>query len=174
MNALKKNSENSQSGIEVFLLLGSNIRPKENIILALKMLKEKMRIANISNIWETKANKIEDPNFLNCIVKTITTLSIDEIKREIIRPIEDSLLRVRTENKNAPRTIDIDIILYDNQEIDSTLWTQVYIAVPLAELIPDYSHTETNEKLSDVAEKIKKDSCILLHKDVKEIECSLF
>ncbi len=172
MNGLTESKGKNQSSIEVFLLLGSNIQPKKNILLAIKMLKEKMRIDNISNIWETKASKPDDPNFLNCAIKVGTQLSIEEIKREIIRPIEDNLLRVRTENKNAPRTIDIDVILYGNLEIDTALWKQVYIAVPLAELIPNYSNSDTNEKLSDVAEKLKKSNFILLRNDIKEIECS--
>jgi 2-amino-4-hydroxy-6-hydroxymethyldihydropteridine diphosphokinase len=174
LNGLKRNKEKNQSSVEVFLLLGSNIQPKENILLAIKKLREKMRIASISSVWETKANKNDDPNFLNCIVRAITCLSIDELKKNIIRPIEDNLLRVRTENKNASRTIDIDIILYDNLEIDATLWKQVYIAVPLAQLIPNYLNKRTNKKLFDVAEKMKKDNFILQRNDVKEIECSSF
>lgn len=158
----------SDGNIEVFLLLGSNIHPEVNIPLAIKKLKEKMRVAIISSIWETRSDKISDPNFLNCIVKVITNLSLDEIKKEIVRPIEDQLYRVRTENKNAPRSIDIDIILYGDLEVDTTLWEHVYIAVPLAELHPNYVNKKNNQKLSDAAEKLKGRNFILKRSDIKE------
>jgi 2-amino-4-hydroxy-6-hydroxymethyldihydropteridine diphosphokinase len=168
LNGVKENREDNQNGIEVFILLGSNINPEKNIPLAIKMLKDKMRIATISSIWETNANNLDDPNFLNCIIDARTNLSLDRIKSEIVKPIEDKLLRVRTENKNAPRTIDIDIVLYDGQEIEPSLWNQIYIAVPLAELIPNYIHKRTSEKLSDVADKLKRENFIVLRNDVKK------
>ncbi|MEN6523819.1 MAG: 2-amino-4-hydroxy-6-hydroxymethyldihydropteridine diphosphokinase, partial [Anaerolineaceae bacterium] len=83
-------------------------------------------------------------------------------------PIEDQLYRVRTENKNAPRSIDIDIILYGDLEVDTTLWEHVYIAVPLAELHPNYVNKKNNQKLSDAAEKLKGRNFILKRSDIKE------
>jgi 7,8-dihydro-6-hydroxymethylpterin-pyrophosphokinase len=73
--------------------------------------------------------------------------------------------RVRTDDKNASRTIDIDIILFDGTLMDPDLWNHVHLALPVSELFPDYS-SETGERLKDIARDLARSTPIQLRKDI--------
>jgi len=137
------------------LLLGSNIKPAENIRRALKILAAETCLAEQSRIWETEAVGSSGPNFLNTAVRIETDLAPEEIKSSLIHPIEDQLGRVRSADKNMPRTMDIDIILFDGCVMDENLWTKAFIALPVAELAPDLAHPATGERLMDAAARLK-------------------
>jgi 2-amino-4-hydroxy-6-hydroxymethyldihydropteridine diphosphokinase len=88
-----------------------------------------------------------------------TDLSAPALREEAIVAIEAALGRVRTENKNAPRTIDVDIMLF-NHDIIQLKWRHIpdpevlerpFVAIPLAEIAPDYIHPETGQTLQDIA-----------------------
>lgn len=134
-----------------YLLLGSNIRPLENMRAAYRLLGAAGEITACSRLWETIAVGSNGPNFLNATLCFQTPLSMDELKDTIIHPIENQLGRVRSADKNAPRTMDIDIILYDEQIVDENLWKRLHIAAPLAELTPDLQNPVTCQKLDEVA-----------------------
>ena len=119
------------------LLLGSNIQPDLNIPQAVDLLKDKVTILTVSSIWESASVDCCYPDFLNLAVRISTPLGAAELKEQVLRPLEAHMGRVRTEDKNASRTIDIDIILFDGKVIDPDLWQHVHRAVPVAELFPD-------------------------------------
>jgi 2-amino-4-hydroxy-6-hydroxymethyldihydropteridine diphosphokinase len=138
----------------IYLLIGSNIQPQTNIAAALQMLREKNPIVECSGIWQTTAYGSEGPDFLNIVVKIESDLERDAIKEQIIRPIETQLKRKRTANKNAPRTIDVDIIIYDEQVMDQGLWNKFFITVPVAELLPQLKDPDTGTSLRDTAQEM--------------------
>ncbi len=76
------------------------------------------------------------PRFLNAIAWISTPLDLDKFKAEVLAPIEQALGRVRTADKNAPRTIDLDVIVFDERVLDNNLWQRDFIVLPLAELRP--------------------------------------
>ena len=121
-----------------YLLLGSNIHPGKNIPKAIELLKARVRIAITSSLWETHAISNNGPNFLNCILLVETRYSLEELKQNVINPIETELGRVRTHDKYAPRTIDIDCIIFNGEQIDHDICRRIFIAVPLAELNPNF------------------------------------
>jgi 2-amino-4-hydroxy-6-hydroxymethyldihydropteridine diphosphokinase len=149
------------------LLIGSNIEPEINILQALDLLAERARVIARSRIWETKAVGSNGPNFLNIAVHIETDLEPDEIKSTLIHPIENQLGRVRSEDKNMPRTMDIDTIFYDGQVIDENLWTKAFIALPVAELVPDLPHPATNQPLSEVSARLKNSAFAELFNSTK-------
>ena len=65
--------------------------------------------------------------------------------------IEQELGRIRTFDKFAPRTIDLDTIIFDNCIIDPELWTQNFIALPISEIRPDIINPNTNQTLQQTA-----------------------
>jgi 2-amino-4-hydroxy-6-hydroxymethyldihydropteridine diphosphokinase len=134
--------------------LGSNISPETNLPEALRLLAQSLSIESVSTAWETPAVGSAGPNFLNAAVLVRMALSETELKINLISQIEDRLGRVRTIDKNAPRTIDIDILMVDAEVVDSNLWTQVYLAVPAAELLPNTASLATGETLSQVARRL--------------------
>jgi len=103
------------------IALGSNINPEENIKMALKMLQNLGFITKRTEFITTKPLKFEQQaDFRNGAVLLLTKKPISEL-RLILRQIEANLGRVRSENKNAPRTIDLDITTYNGFLIDQEI-----------------------------------------------------
>ncbi|NWF64562.1 MAG: 2-amino-4-hydroxy-6-hydroxymethyldihydropteridine diphosphokinase [Chloroflexi bacterium] len=148
-----------------YLDLGSNLEPEENIPLAIKLLCEVGEIAAVSSVWETESVGYAGPNFLNVCVLLLTPLDAERIKYEINRPIEAQMGRVRGEEKNAPRPIDIDIVLFDGTPHNVQTWNQAFIIVPLAELLPEFK-TPGGEKLSGFAKQLKSQVWMRKREDI--------
>lgn len=139
---------------QAYINLGSNISPRENLARAIALLREAANVGTISSIWETPPAGGEGPNFLNVVVLVYTQMSADELKYRILRPIEAQLGRVRTGNPYEPRSIDLDILIYDDKVIDDELWRHAHHAVPLAELIPEFIHPISGETLGQIARRL--------------------
>src|SRR5688500_11861781 len=135
---------------QVCLLLGSNIQPEKNIPLAVNLLQKQLTILQASSVWETKAVGSDGANFLNAALLALTSLEAEILKEQVLHPLEAHLGRLRTRDKNAPRTIDLDILLFDQQLLDPGLWQYAYRAIPVSEVLPDYQ-SETGEHLKDAA-----------------------
>jgi 2-amino-4-hydroxy-6-hydroxymethyldihydropteridine diphosphokinase len=119
------------------LLLGSNIEPEKNIWNAVHLLKSLSEIVRYSNVWETESVGSPGPNYLNLAIEIKTINNPNELKKNIITTIENNLGRVRTSDKNSPRTIDLDLIIFNNIVYDPDFWDRYYTAVPISDLYPD-------------------------------------
>jgi 2-amino-4-hydroxy-6-hydroxymethyldihydropteridine diphosphokinase len=144
----------------VYLGVGSNIQPQENLPRAINLISKEVTIDKISSVYQTQAVGSHGPDFLNAVVLVRTTLSCEQLKNTVIREIEDTLGRIRTSDKNAPRTIDIDILIIDDEMYDEDIWELAHLAIPLAELYPDYTHPTTNKPLSHIAEHLSSSKSI--------------
>ena len=140
---------------EAIILIGSNIHPKQNIRDCLVLLMDSVTVVARSQIWRTKSFGSEGPDFLNLAIKANTALNEKQLKVSVLRRIEDRLGRVRLFNKNAPRTIDLDTILFNNRIIDNELWEKVFIALPVVELKPSLRHPGLTSNLKETAEELK-------------------
>jgi 2-amino-4-hydroxy-6-hydroxymethyldihydropteridine diphosphokinase len=149
-----------------YLNIGSNIRPEANLPRALEMLRQHGQVPAVSQAWETRAVGSAGPNFLNACVLFLTPLSAGDLKTQVINPIEDGLGRVRGDDRNAPRTIDLDIALYDDTPLHLNNWENAFLLVPLAELAPELRHPMTGERLSDAAERVLRVTWIIPRPDV--------
>jgi 2-amino-4-hydroxy-6-hydroxymethyldihydropteridine diphosphokinase len=135
----------------VYLSLGSNIQPEVNLPRAVELLQEYGKVHKVSRAWASKAVGSDGPNFLNACVLFATPLSQTEVKDQIIHSIETKLGRKRSVDKYAPRTIDIDIVLFDEQLCDEKFWRQAFVVVPLAEIHPEYKNPVTQESILQAA-----------------------
>lgn len=149
-----------------YLLIGSNIEPVANIRKTLIELCHFGIIKRISHTWQTPSYGSQGPDFINLAIEFITPLSLEELKKDAIGTTENSLGRYRTKDKNAPRTIDLDIIIFDDILLDQTIWSRVYIAIPLAELQPDLTHPISHIPLSNIANDLVKLHPIRERKDI--------
>jgi 2-amino-4-hydroxy-6-hydroxymethyldihydropteridine diphosphokinase len=140
---------------EVIILVGSNIRPQANIYKCLKLMKEELNISSYSRIWITQSYGNDGPDFLNLAIAATTKLDAEAIKTSIINKIETNLGRIRYPDKYAPRTIDLDIMVFNNVIIDSDIWDKVFMAIPISELKPDLRNPKNYETLFEVAKKLK-------------------
>ena len=150
---------------QVCLLLGSNIQPEKNLAMGVDLLRSQVKIVRGSSVWETPAVGSAGPDFLNMALLVTTPLGAALFKEKVIRPLEMQLGRVRSADKNAPRTIDIDIILFDDQLLDPNLWRFAHRAVPVAEILPDL-RSEQGELLKDIASRLTKTTQIRLRPDL--------
>ncbi len=137
----------------------------------MRLLQQHTQILERSTCWETEAvssSGVPDascPNFLNMAVCITTGLTPQALKTELVNPIEKALGRVRSADKYAPRTIDLDIVVYDDQILEQALWQRSYLALTLAELLPDLRHSQTGETLREAALRLGKDHLAIPHYD---------
>lgn len=136
---------------DVYLALGSNIEPEIYIPLALKRLQDIFTVSAVSSAYQAPAVGSDSTDFINAVVHIQTELDLETLKLKHLRPLEAELGRIRTEDKNAPRTIDIDILLHNDNLYEEGLWEQVHLAVPLAEIYPEYKNPHTGQTIQKIA-----------------------
>jgi 2-amino-4-hydroxy-6-hydroxymethyldihydropteridine diphosphokinase len=132
-----------------YLSLGSNLGDRKfNLKKAVRLLTDDLvRVKRVSQIYETAPMELLDqPWFLNIAVEIETVLSAEELLARISH-VEAELGRQRTQPK-GPRTVDIDILLYDDLIVNSpdltiphpSMQERRFVLEPLAELAPDFRH----------------------------------
>jgi GTP cyclohydrolase IA len=142
--------------IPVLIALGSNIDPERNLAQAVSLLSRQpgIRLEAASRIYESApvGARTPQPAYLNAAVLVETDLDPHALKMAL-RSIESALGRVRTEDKYAPRPIDLDIACYGQQVFDldgspipdPDILHYPHIAVPLADVAPDWIYPEQGE-----------------------------
>jgi 2-amino-4-hydroxy-6-hydroxymethyldihydropteridine diphosphokinase len=147
------------AGHTVYLSLGSNLgdrRAQMEDALA-RLETERVRIVKRSSLYETEPVEVTDqPWFLNCAVEAQTELAPRDLLDAIDR-IEQQLGRERAIAR-GPRTIDIDVLLYDaitlhtpQLEIPHPRMAQRrFVLMPLAEIAPSLMHPTSQRTIADL------------------------
>lgn len=157
-----------------FISLGSNIKPETYLPRAVQALKEIGELVAVSHVYQNPAiGPSPQDDYLNAAVLLSSEQSPFEI-RDALRTIEARLDRVRTEDKYAPRTIDLDLCLLGFQSLktpsfslpDPDILTRAHLAISLAELIPDFLHPELGAPLADIAKRLRPGAALHLREDV--------
>jgi len=100
------------------LSVGSNIDPYENILQAAALLADQHNLISVSSfIWTSPEGFADQPDFLNGAFYIKTDLKLPALKEQL-RDIETRLGRIRMPNKNGPRSIDLDIVVFNGRVID--------------------------------------------------------
>ncbi len=146
---------------KVYLSIGSNIEPEANLPKAIELLAQYGRVQAVSQAWESQAVGSSGPNFLNASVELLTDIGPSELKERLARPIEEALGRVRTEDKNAARPIDVDVMMVDDEAYNIDRWDNAFVLLPIAELLPEVEHPVTHEKLRSAAERARETTWIV-------------
>ena len=141
---------------QAYLSLGSNIEPEANVLQAIELLQHHGRLKKISSAWESESVGAEGPNYLNACVLLATHLPRIELKENVLLPIETKLGRQRRADKFAPRTIDVDIVLFDDVSCDNKFWEQAFVVVPLAEIYPEYQNPLQLESIIQTATRLRQ------------------
>jgi 2-amino-4-hydroxy-6-hydroxymethyldihydropteridine diphosphokinase len=134
---------------KIYLSLGSNVGDRaKNLTTAITLLKQAgIRVHKVSSIYETEpVDYLEQDWFLNCVVEIETDLSARELLREL-RAIEARMGSKKPFAK-GPRLIDLDILLYGDESIDSEelvvphprMLQRRFVLAPLAEIAPGLRH----------------------------------
>ncbi len=147
--------------------LGSNINKETNMPASIRLLAQKCRIVAISPVYETLPVGLPgQPNFLNAAVIVETDMRPAALKASVLSWIENRLKRERSGNKNAPRTIDLDLALFNNEVCeynghdvpDPDVLRFAHVAVPIADMAPEMQHPLTGEPMAQIAQRLMKEA----------------
>jgi 2-amino-4-hydroxy-6-hydroxymethyldihydropteridine diphosphokinase len=145
-----------------YLSLGSNVGDREgNLRDAVRRLSELGTVDGESSLYETEPVEVVDqPWFLNCVVRLQTERTAEELLTGVLG-IERAMGRERTRPK-GPRNIDIDILLFGDQQIDSPglkiphpgLAERLFVLEPMAEIAPEVAHPELKITMRELRNRL--------------------
>ncbi len=148
--------------VVVYLGLGSNMGNRQgNLDKALDFLSQRLRIGRVSSVYETEpVGNPNQPRFLNLVCQAHTTLAPRELLT-LAKGIESKLGRAASKS-NAPRPIDIDILFYGDQVIETPelviphprLAERAFVLVPLAEITPDLRHPVIGKTIQELLQRL--------------------
>ena len=152
--------------VTAFIGVGSNISPEKNIVDALPLIEKHVKVTGISSFYRTTplSGKSQD-DYLNGVWQISTTIHPQALKFNVLREIEKKLNRRRGPDKNAPRTIDLDLLLFGDMVIneecfvipDPDIYKRSFIAFPLFELNPDLIIPDKKISLATVLSTLSTD-----------------
>jgi 2-amino-4-hydroxy-6-hydroxymethyldihydropteridine diphosphokinase len=148
---------------EVFVSIGSNIDRQHNIRGAIDTLRAHYPELRRSSVYENAAIGFEGDPFYNLVVAFETDESVDELRQQL-EEIEKKFGRTRGSKRFAPRTLDLDLLLYgdlvhkdDKGEIPRSEITEYgFVLLPLAEIAPDRRHPINGEKFERLWQQMPK------------------
>jgi 2-amino-4-hydroxy-6-hydroxymethyldihydropteridine diphosphokinase len=143
-----------------YLILGGNIGDRlENLKKTLALIdKNAGKIIKRSDVFITAAwGKTDQPDFYNQAVQIETMLTPKDLLNELLR-IEAAAGRIRNGEKWGERTMDIDILFYNNEIIledhlkipHPHLQDRKFVLAPLAQIAPEYMHPQLNKTTSNL------------------------
>ncbi len=150
---------------EAIILAGSNVDRDRCMPAAVRALRrhKDINVRAVSDCYDSPSvgGPAESPDFYNAALRVTTALDPEELRAEL-RAVEASLGRVRTEDPNAPRTIDLDIVYYGDLVKDFDDWSiptddsevQAHVAVPIAEIAPRWVHPVSGRTAAEIAAAI--------------------
>ena len=142
---------------QVYISIGSNVEQQKNISSCMTVLHEHFGSLQVSAIYENKAIGFEGDNFYNLVVGFETDMNVQDLIA-LFRQIETDHGRVRGGEKFSSRTLDLDLLLYDDlilkeQGLDvprAEITRYEFVLRPLAELVPDLIHPELKVSMASL------------------------
>ncbi|MCL6576400.1 2-amino-4-hydroxy-6-hydroxymethyldihydropteridine diphosphokinase [Kyrpidia sp.] len=156
----------SETMHDVYLGLGANLGDRETYlrqaVTGLQRDLEPIRM-KLSSLYETDPVGVEhQPLFLNACLFLRTAAPL-QVVHQVARDTETRLGRTRT-IRWGPRTIDIDILLFDNLVVNTPelqiphprMHDRIFVMVPMAELAPELRHPVLGQTMAEIAEQARK------------------
>ncbi|MFQ5795093.1 MAG: 2-amino-4-hydroxy-6-hydroxymethyldihydropteridine diphosphokinase [Candidatus Bipolaricaulia bacterium] len=126
----------------VVISMGSNIQPEAHIKQAKEKIAEQHRIVAESRLVETEPiGYLDQPHFVNGTILIETTMERESLKNWLSQ-LEGELGRVRTENRYGPRTIDLDIVVWNGELVDPDFCERDFLRDTVLEVWPNFKLVE--------------------------------
>ena len=147
----------------VYISVGSNIEPAQNIRSAIIELRRHYPGLTISSVYESEAVGFDGDNFYNLVIGFETQDDVFEVAA-VLRAIEDSHARDRRGPKFSSRTIDLDLLLYDDEIINrdglniprDEITKNAFVLWPLAEIAAEQRHPELGRSFGEMWQAYNK------------------
>jgi 2-amino-4-hydroxy-6-hydroxymethyldihydropteridine diphosphokinase len=141
---------------DVYVGAGSNINPVENLRCACRELESVFGELALSSVYQTTPVGMEGDDFLNMAIRFSTGARVEEVAGELER-IQIGAGRAPAAGRFVSRTLDLDLLLYGDQSIDTPAITVPradvieygFVLRPMAELAPDLQHPLTGMTMAD-------------------------
>ena len=149
----------------VYVSIGSNIEKEKHIKLCLKEMAEQFTGLVLSPIYESEAVGFKGDTFFNLVAKFDTGLAVGELSKHL-KAIEDKYGRDRSGPKFSGRTLDIDILTYDDLvgDIDGVqlprdeITKNAFVLLPLADIAVGENHPQLNMTYGELWQQFDQSS----------------
>jgi 2-amino-4-hydroxy-6-hydroxymethyldihydropteridine diphosphokinase len=143
--------------IEVFVAAGSNVEPEKHLSMALRALAAAYGPLTLSPAYRNPAVGFSGADFINLVVGFRTSDDVATVRRQL-QKIEAACERPPDAPKWAPRTMDLDILLYGSLVSDAPglviprpdLAKRPYMLKPMADIAPDVRHPTLGKTMSEL------------------------
>ena len=177
-----KEEKSEMQCVEVGLSLGSNIGDRLRYIRQSKtllLMDPSVRFIDQSSVYETEPVDVKEKHqqmkFLNAVLIVESSCTAQEWLTKI-KKVEDALQRVRTDDRNAPRTIDVDILFVGEEVVDSEnlqiphpRWSdRSFVVEPLAEVRPNLILPDSGNPVLEIFEQMPASEDVCLYVEKKE------
>jgi 2-amino-4-hydroxy-6-hydroxymethyldihydropteridine diphosphokinase len=157
-----------------YISIGSNIDKDKHILASLQALEEHFGTLTISSIYESEPVGFTGDTFYNLVVGFNSELAVKEVAKQL-RQIELDNGRTRDSQKFSARTLDLDLILYDDLILNDgrlqiprdEIERYAFVLEPLAEIAPTLKHPVSHLSYAELWEKFDKTN--LKQKRVKPV-----
>lgn len=142
---------------EIFVSLGSNIDRDQHLRRAAGALRAAFADVAFSPVYESDAVGFDGPPFYNAVARATTGLGLDAVLAEL-RRIEDAQGRVRLADSFHSRTLDLDLLLYDDLVLETPtvalprdeILRYAFVLGPLADLAGARRHPVSGARYADL------------------------
>lgn len=147
----------------IYISVGSNIDPHRHVAQAVAELERNFQDIHQSSLYESKAIGFDGDNFINLVVQASTTMNIQQVV-DCLHEIEARHGRDRKGPKFSSRTLDLDLLLYDDVTCKSNgihvpreeILYNAFVLYPLAELAPDLLHPIEQQTMAQLWQQFDK------------------
>lgn len=147
---------------QIFISLGSNADREFHIRQALHELTAVFGPLQLSSLYESESVGFAGDAFYNMVVAANTNLSIADCV-QVFKAIEDRYGRIRDASRYSGRTLDLDLLLYDQVICEAPaqlprdeILDNAYVLLPLAEIAPELIHPVVQQSYLQLWQQYKK------------------
>lgn len=147
---------------QIFISIGSNINKEHYIKAALAILPEHFENVIYSSVFESESVGFEGNNFYNLVAAATTNLPLEEVCARL-KQIERDHGRTPADKKFSPRTLDLDLLFFDEVICDTPaqlprdeITKNAFVLWPLAEIASDFIHPTVNLSIGELWQNYNK------------------